>query len=205
MIEKQLVVLLPVIFLASFIVRNVLVKIRTKERIRSSNPILTASIAFISLSFVVTILSASSDRLYKYAIAISFLRFPIISYSGIVLFAISIILGWFVSAQLKESWRVGIHHDQKTRLIQDGIYGYIRNPYFLSYYIMLFSLFLIRPSILILVLVTITIVLFHRMVLEEEVYLRKVHGKPYETYMQNTGRYLPLRHVVGQSHEKISL
>ena len=192
MTEKQWVVLLPVIFLATFIVRNVLVRIRTKERIRSSNPILTASIAFISLSFAVTIFSTRSDRFYEYTLSISFLRFPIISYSGIVLFAISIILGWVVSAQLKESWRVGIHHDQKTRLIQDGIYGYVRNPYFLSYYIMLLSLFLIRSSILILVLVTVTIALFHRMVLEEEAYLRKVHGKPYETYMQNTGRYIPI-------------
>lgn len=191
MIEKQLVVLLPVIFLASFFVRNVLVKMRTKKRIRSSNPILTASIAFISLSFVVTIFSTRSNQFYEYTLAISFLRFPIISYSGIVLFSISIIIGWFVSAQLRESWRVGIHHDQKTRLIQDGIYGYVRNPYFLSYYIMLLSLFLIRPSILILVLVTITIALFHRMVLEEEVYLWKVHGKSYETYTQNTGRYIP--------------
>jgi protein-S-isoprenylcysteine O-methyltransferase Ste14 len=56
---------------------------------------------------------------------------------------------------------------------------------------MLLSLFLIRPSILILVLVTITIVLFHRMALEEEAYLMKVHGKPYETDKQNTGRYIP--------------
>lgn len=61
----------------------------------------------------------------------------------------------------------------------------------MSYYIMLVSLFLIRPGLMILVLITTTMAIFHRMVLKEEVYLRKVHGPPYETYKQNTGRYIP--------------
>lgn len=191
MIEKLLVVLLPVIFLVSFVVRNVRVKMQTKERIRSGDPILTTSIVFVSLSFLVTILSTCSDRFYELTIAMSSLRFPVISYFGMALFAASIVLGWIFSAQLKESWRVGIHRDQKTRLIQDGMYRYVRNPYFMSYFIMLASLFLIRPGLLILVLITITMAIFHRMVLNEEAYLMKVHGPPYETYKQNTGRYIP--------------
>ena len=82
-----------------------------------------------------------------------------------------------ISAQLKDSWRVGVHEDQKTTLIKDGVYAYVRNPYFISYYIMYFSLFLIRPSIILMALVLATVALFHRMVLKEEMYLYSMHGK----------------------------
>jgi hypothetical protein len=87
MFEKLLVVLLPVIFLISFFMRNIMVRIHTKERIRSSDPILTTSIVFVSLSFLATILSTCSDRFYEFTMAIPVLKFHLISYSGIMLFA----------------------------------------------------------------------------------------------------------------------
>ena len=108
-------------------------------------------------------------------------------------------MGWFVSAHLKESWRVGIHEDQKTELIIDGIYRYVRNPYFISYFVMFFSLFLVRPSIIILVLIAITITIFHRMVKNEERHLLELHGEKYMNYKETTGRYLP--HFYGK-HSK---
>ena len=100
-------------------------------------------------------------------------------------------MGWFISAQLKESWRVGVHEDHKTELIQNGIYANIRNPYFLSYFIMFFSLFLVRPSIVMAVLVIASITAFHKMVLKEEAFLTNIHGKEYEKYKNKTGRYIP--------------
>jgi len=125
--------------------------------------------------------------------ALSLFRHPFISYGGIIIFGISIFFGWIVSAQLKNSWRVGIHEDQKIELIEDGIYAYIRNPYFLSYYIMFFSFFLVRPSFVLMVLISAAIINFHRMILKEETYLLTMHGKEYEEYKNQTGRYLPRR------------
>ena len=75
--------------------------------------------------------------------------------------------------------------------IVDGMYAHIRNPYFLSYFIMFFSLLCIRPSLLLLVLILVVVVVFHQMVLKEERYLLGVHGTEYETYKNDTGRYLP--------------
>jgi protein-S-isoprenylcysteine O-methyltransferase Ste14 len=54
-----------------------------------------------------------------------------------------------------------------------------------------FSLFLIRPSVVIMGMVIAAIFIFHRMVLKEEVYLLSVHGKAYQDYKQKTGRYFP--------------
>ncbi len=190
MTERILIILLPLIFLGTFITRNLIVKAHTKKRIRASDPLLTASIILTNLCILMTIVSTYSEHWYQPMGAILFLRSPIISYIGLFLFGISFIMGWFVSAQLKQSWRVGVHKNEKTELIQNGIYAYIRNPYFLSYFIMFFSLVLVRPSLVMIVLVIATIAIFHRIVLKEEAYLLTTHGKEYEEYKNTTGRYI---------------
>ncbi len=191
MIEKILVLLLPLIYLVTFIARNLIVKAKVKQRIRSSDPLTTTAIILYGLCIFVTILSVFSENFYVSMGVISFLRAPVVSYAGLFLFGICIAMGWMISAQLKESWRVGVHEGSKTELIQEGVYAYIRNPYFLFYFIMFLSLFLVRPSIVMMALVIITIIAFHNMVLREEVVLMKMHGEDYGKYMNRTGRYIP--------------
>jgi protein-S-isoprenylcysteine O-methyltransferase Ste14 len=191
MIERILLLTLTILFLTVFFTRNHIVKRRTGQSIRTRDWLVVASIVLSVLCFFVAI-SSTSDRFYHLMGTISFLRTSLIAFAGIVLFGISIILAWIISAQLKDSWRVGVHEDQKTSLIKDGIYAYVRNPYFISYYIMYFSLFLIRPSIILMILVFATVALFHRMVLKEEMHLYSMHGKEYEKYKKQTGRYFPM-------------
>ena len=191
MTEKILIILLSLIFLGTFIARSLIVKAKTKQTIRASDPLLTASMISTNLCIFVAIFSTSSDNFYHLLGAVLFLRTAAVSYFGLFLFALSIIMGWFFSAQLRESWRVGVHDNQKTELIQSGIYKYIRNPYFLSYYSMFIGQFLVRPSFVMVVLIAITIAIFHRMVLKEEAYLFTIHGKEYEEYKNITGRYIP--------------
>ena len=191
MTEKVLIVTLSLIFLGTFVARNLIVKGKTKQRIRASDPILTASIIFTNLCIFTAVFSTSSDHFYQILGVISLLRSPIVVFLGFFLFATSIIMGWYVSAQLKASWRVGVHENQKTQLIQNGIYQHIRNPYFISYFTMFFSLFLIRPSLVMLILIAISISIFHRMVLKEERHLLNIHGTKYKQYSEVTGRYFP--------------
>lgn len=195
MTEKTLIILLSLIFLGTFVARNLIVKVKTKQTIRASDPLLTASMISTTLCIFATIFSTSSDIFYHYFGSILFLNSPAVSYFGLFLFALSIIMGWFFSAQLRESWRVGVHDNQKTELIQSGIYKYVRNPYFLSYFIMFIGQFLVRPSFIMIVLIAITIAIFHRMVLKEEAYLLTIHGKKYEEYRNITRRYIP-RHGI---------
>jgi len=191
MTERVLIILLSLIYLGTFIARNLLVKFKTKQVIRASDPLLTASMISMSACLLVTILSTTTENFYFFMAPLSFLRLTTISYLGLFLFAISIVMGWIFSAQLKESWRVGVHDDQKTVLIKSGAYKYIRNPYFLSYFIMLIGQLLVRPSAVLVILVAITIIPFHCMVLKEEAYLSANHGKDYDVYKSTTGRYLP--------------
>jgi len=122
---------------------------------------------------------------------ISVLRDPLVSYFGLTLFGGNFIFGWFISAQLKDSWRIGVDKGQRTEFIQDGIYTAIRNPYFLTYFIGFFSLFLVRPSIVMAALLIITVAVFHFLVLNEESHLSANHGTVYEKYKNTAGRYFP--------------
>ncbi len=190
MTEKILLIGLTSLFVVTFITRNLLVWKRTGKPVRSRDRFVASSVVSSILCFVAVILS-TNEPIYRYMGAISSMRHPLVSSIGLVLLGFSIILVWVVSAQLKDSWRVGVHKDQETELIQNGLYGYVRNPYFLSYYILFFSLFLVRPSLVLLLLVGATVFTFHRMILMEETHLLATHGPAYREYEAKTGRYLP--------------
>lgn len=190
MIENLLLIGLTALYLITFITRNIIVKKRIGQPVRARDPLLKSSIVCSTLCFLCAILSAH-DNVSMFMGKLTFLKTPYVTYAGFLFFCVSIIWGWVISAQLKNSWRVGVMTDQKTTLIEDGIYAYVRNPYFISYFIMYMSLFLIRPSVVLLILVMITVAIFHKMVLKEESYLSNIHGKAYEKYRDTTGRYFP--------------
>lgn len=190
MMEKILLIGLTVLFFVAFMTRNLLIRKRTGQIVRSLDRFVILSVALSILCFSTAILS-TSESVYRFTGKIPFLRHPIVSSIGLGLLGISIILVWVVSAQLKDSWRVGVHGDQKTELIQDGLYAHVRNPYFLSYYVLFFGLFLVRPSLVLLLLVGIIVFSFHKMILHEEAHLLAAHEERYKEYKAKTGRYLP--------------
>lgn len=190
MTEKLAIIALPCIYLLTFIIRNTKVRQRIAQPVKAKDRLLLASIILSSSCFIITIAS-TVEPFYRLAGGIHTLRSIPLTIVGLIVFAASIALGWLVSGQMKDSWRVGVHKDQNTTLITDGIYAYVRNPYFLTYFMMYVSLFLIRPSVLLLMLILVTIGLFHRMVLNEEKYLFSIHGAAYQQYCLSAGRYFP--------------
>lgn len=99
MIDCLLLVSLTVLYLGTFIIRNKIVKKRTGLPVRSKDRILKFSILCSSCCFLLAILS-TSDRIYIYMGKIGLLRNPFITNTGFILFAASIVMGWYVSASL---------------------------------------------------------------------------------------------------------
>jgi len=189
--EQILVLALPVLYLGPFFARNLIVKRHIRTAVKARNPLLTAAIVLSTCNYVAASLSAVSPRLYTLMGSVTMPGARYYFYGGLLLFGASVMAGWFVSGQLRDSWRVGVSEDHVTALVTDGVYARVRNPYFVTILVMYFGLLLTRPSIVLLFSVLATAVVFHLMTMNEERHLRRLHGEAYERYKRRTGRYLP--------------
>jgi protein-S-isoprenylcysteine O-methyltransferase Ste14 len=188
-VEKVAILALTAIFLILFIGRNVVLKRKIGKSVRGSG--ISAPVIFSFVLFTVTNFAVLDARVYRLLVPVGVLSHGWIALSGYVLLAVSVVFGALVSRQMRDSWRVGIQPNDRTELMQTGVFSVIRNPYFLTYYAMFISFFIIKPAVVLLVLVLSTILAYHRMVHREERHLHRVHGQSYADYVKRTGRYLP--------------
>ena len=86
---------------------------------------------------------------------------------------------------------MGVSETQKTELITDGVFAYVRHPiYALSMLLMICSVIVV-PTLPMLVIAVVHIVLMNIKAHNEERYLLKVHGEQYQRYLQRTSRFFP--------------
>lgn len=95
-----------------------------------------------------------------------------------VLFCLAglLLLLWSVIS-FGRSFRVGIDADHPDRLITDGVFAFSRNPTYVAFAIILIGEFLILPNWITLIYIIAATWLFHRQVLREEDYLRRITVK----------------------------
>lgn len=110
----------------------------------------------------------------------------IISTFGDIIFLISVIT-------MKNSWRVGISKNDKTKLITNGIYKISRNPAFLGFDLMYIGIILLYSNIFTIVFSLFAIIMLHLQILEEEKYLEKAFKEDYLKYKNKTLRYLGVK------------
>ncbi|WP_298370903.1 isoprenylcysteine carboxylmethyltransferase family protein [uncultured Lutibacter sp.] len=189
MIEKIYLGLILVFFIIAFAIRNIKTFLSTKQSITGKSIKLTISI-FISTFIYLLILLRLIILEPKWVLEIELLKYSLLKTIGFVFIFVGFVTGILALVAMKNSWRVGIKYDQKTNLVTKGIYKISRNPYFLSYDILIFGYILIFPSIILIVLYLILVVVFHKMILEEEEYLQKIHNTKYIDYKKRVNRYL---------------
>jgi protein-S-isoprenylcysteine O-methyltransferase Ste14 len=74
--------------------------------------------------------------------------------------------------------------------VTTGIFAYTRNPIYVAFGCVLIGEFLIQSSWILLVYVVAGVLLFHRQILREEVFLRQHYGADFEAYRRRVRRYL---------------
>ena len=101
-------------------------------------------------------------------------------------------LAWTVIAQsnMKNSWRIGIDHEQKTELITEGLFSYSRNPIFLGMLLVLAGLFLVTPNAVTLIFWIVGYILIQVQIRLEEEYLQRQHGEAYAIFCRKVPRRL---------------
>ncbi len=192
MIEKIYLAMILVFFILAFAVKNIRTYLSTRQSIRGKSTKVTLSILLSTIIYgliLLRIVVLDPDWILE----IDLPGCPAARFIGLILISAGFILGVMSLIAMKKSWRVGIRYDQKTELITTGIYRISRNPYFLSYNIMIFGYLLLYPSILLVFLYLILAIDFHFMILEEEKYLQSVHGEDYLNYKKKVNRYLTLK------------
>jgi protein-S-isoprenylcysteine O-methyltransferase Ste14 len=103
-------------------------------------------------------------------------------------------LALVVAAQfgLGSSWRIGVDPAERTDLVTDGLYRWIRNPIFTGMLAWAVAIALLVPGPLAFVgaaLLVLAVEVQVRAV--EEPYLRGAHGERYRRWTARTGRFVP--------------
>lgn len=199
--NEALRIILPVYLLAFFLIafvgRSYLVWIRT-----GINPYVVGKtnrpIDFVegyyrvpTLVVLATTLTYSLlPQYYQYASPIIWLDVIWIKAAGLV--AMGFALVWTATAQMQmgKSWRIGIDAENKTELVEKGLFVVSRNPIFLGMRLALFGFFLTLPSAVALASVVLADLLMQIQVRLEEEFLRGEHGDKFMEFCSRVRRWV---------------
>jgi protein-S-isoprenylcysteine O-methyltransferase Ste14 len=175
-----------------FIVKNIVLSKKLKGSVRGKNKEASISIFLFFVTISIAVSSILSEYLNELFIPIHILSNNYIIFIGIVLLFLNLIISFLALTQMRDSWRVGIKEEDKTELINVGIFKISRNPYFLSYIILFIAYILLVANVILILSSLISILSIHKMIMKEEKYLEALHGKKYLDYKKSVPRYFIL-------------
>ncbi len=111
---------------------------------------------------------------------------------GYILYSLGLITVLVSQYQMGTAWRIGVNADEKTELVTQGLFKHVRNPIYTGLFIGSMGLWLVSPSILLmlgLLGLYVAVELFVRKV--EEPYLLRQFGDEYKKWYHSTPRYFP--------------
>jgi protein-S-isoprenylcysteine O-methyltransferase Ste14 len=120
------------------------------------------------------------------------LTHPLVVVAGAALVVLGTAGTFVAQAHMRESWRIGVDPQVRTRLVTDGWFRWVRNPIFTMMIVVSLGLTLCcsTPAALALpVLLVAALELQVRIV--EEPHLARAHGQAYLDWAGRTGRFVP--------------
>lgn len=130
---------------------------------------------------------------HKFLLPFWYLENDTLEFVGWGFLIISLILVWIAQSHMKESWRIGIDKNNKTKLIQNGLFSISRNPIFLGIIIANAGLFLVLPNAFTLLIISLSTISINTQVRLEEEFLKKEFGEEYIIYSTNVKRWITLK------------
>lgn len=120
---------------------------------------------------------------------------------GAVLASLGVLATVAAQTAMGTSWRVGVDPDERTGLVDTGVFAVVRNPVFSAMVLTAVGLCLMVPNVLAVIgLAGLVVAIQVQVRRVEEPYLRSVHGDAYARYETTVGRFFPglgRRHGLG--------
>jgi protein-S-isoprenylcysteine O-methyltransferase Ste14 len=135
-----IILLHQALFQGLFMAKNISLKIKLGKPIRGNNAEASRAVAFFIFFIVLSLYLASSTANRGNGVLATGLATGL----SLLLLGLNLLFAIASLRDLGKSWRVGVIEEQETELIEEGIYRYSRNPYFMSY-LLLFAAYT-RPG-----------------------------------------------------------
>jgi protein-S-isoprenylcysteine O-methyltransferase Ste14 len=146
-------------------------------------------LTFLAVVGVIILFSAFSG-FYDYAAPIAWLEHDFVRWFGLGFLVASLIWTAVAQVQMGASWRIGIDQENRTELVEQGLFKLTRNPIFLGMRIALAGFFLTIPNAVTLLTYVLGDVLMQIQVRLEEEHLRSLHGERYAEFTKRVRRWI---------------
>ncbi len=142
------------------------------------------------LEFLIVSIYAFKSAWYKYLLPCWYFENSIISNIGWALLMFSLIIIWVAQSHMADSWRIGIDHENKPRLVTNGIFSLSRNPVFLGIILASVGVFMVVPNAFTLLILGLSFVSINTQIRLEEEHLQEEFGNSYSEYRSKVRRWI---------------
>lgn len=142
------------------------------------------------ITWVSIVLFSFLPEYYSYVNPITYLERSFVQLAGVGIFIVAFIWTAIAQYQMSKSWRIGIDYEEKTELVNSGVFSISRNPVFLGVLLSYFGTFLIAPNTLSFSVLLVIFFIIQTQIRLEEEYLENVHKQAYINYRSIVRRWL---------------
>lgn len=109
---------------------------------------------------------------------------------GVTLITSGLVILGSAYASFGDSWRVGFDVKTPGALVTTGTFARSRNPIYVFLDLWFIGVFLINGTLIFLVFALMAVAVLHWQILQEEKFLARLYGQPYQSYCAKVGRYV---------------
>lgn len=120
----------------------------------------------------------------------SFFEMKVLYITAICICTLSLIWFGITLKTFGKSFRVGIDKNTKDKLITSSTFAVSRNPIYVGFITFFLGIFVAYSNILILIFLLLFIIIIHRQIIREEIFLKEHYKIEYEEYCKKVRRYI---------------
>lgn len=184
-------------FLFVFVIRSILLKLKTgvnpvsfnrRDDAHGYNGKVFTVISFMEL--IVVGIYAFKIEWYNYLLPFWYLESDTMYIIGWGFLILSLIAVLIAQSQMANSWRIGIDEKNKTKLVTKGLFSISRNPIFLGIMMANIGLFLVIPNTFTLLIISLSAISINTQIRLEEEFLRGEFENDYLEYAKKVRRWI---------------